>query len=393
MGDLKKSKSKAKEPITIRFKNLKTNGSKSIYLDCYRNGKRVREFLKAYIIPERTAADKEANAETMRLANAVKAQRIVELQNSAHGFSATAGRSRMNLIEYVQKYADKKKEKAGGNERGTYMTYMALIYHLRQYGGEKTTFKQTDKKYCIGFLDYLKSAKSTLHDRLLSGTTQRLYMGMLETVLNAAIADEVTDVNPFKQIKPEDKPKRVKIEISYLTIDEVAILEKTPFVSYPVIRSAFLFSCYTGLRFSDVDGLTWGRLRKSNEGNMQINYVQKKTKKQEYLPIPQKAVGYLPERGEAKDTDKVFKLPTGGYVNLHLKLWAELAGINRRITFHTARHTYATALLSLGAKIETISKNLGHSDIKTTQAHYAAIEDKLQRDAVNLFDRLNGLTK
>jgi len=69
-------------------------------------------------------------------------------------------------------------------------------------------------------------------------------------------------------------------------------------------------------------------------------------------------------------------------------MWAVLAGVKKHLTFHVARHTYATALLSLGAGIETISKNLGHSDMKITQAHYAAIENKLQRAAVNLFDKI-----
>ena len=117
MGDNKKSVvTKAKEPVTIRFKQL-ANGSKSIYLDGCRNGKREREFLKLYIKPERTAADKEDNKETMRLANAVKSQRIVELQNAAHGFSVTAGRSKMNVLEYVKNIAEKKLAKATAEGR------------------------------------------------------------------------------------------------------------------------------------------------------------------------------------------------------------------------------------------------------------------------------------
>ena len=109
MGDKKKSIPKVKEPVKVRFKDL-ANGNKSIYLDSYRNGKRDREFLKLYIIPERTAADKVANEEMLRTANAVKAQRIIELQNSAHGFSATSGRSKMKLIDYANQYAERKKE-------------------------------------------------------------------------------------------------------------------------------------------------------------------------------------------------------------------------------------------------------------------------------------------
>jgi site-specific recombinase XerD len=106
------------------------------------------------------------------------------------------------------------------------------------------------------------------------------------------------------------------------------------------------------------------------------------------LPIPEKAVEFLPKEAWGKNTDHVFYLPSGSYTNLQLKLWAALANIQKHLSFHVARHTYATLLLSLGAGIETISKNLGHSEIKTTQAHYAAIENRLQRAAVNLFDKL-----
>ena len=88
---------------------------------------------------------------------------------------------------------------------------------------------------------------------------------------------------------------------------------------YPDIKNGFLFSCFSGLRFSDVKGLTWGKLQKDNNGNTFINYVQKKTVKQEYLPISKEAVKYLPERAEEKDTDSVFKFPSGGYVNLQLR--------------------------------------------------------------------------
>ena len=386
----KKITSTAKEPIKIRFKKL-ANGNQSIYLDFYREGRREYEFLKLYTIPEKTTADKEANAETLRLANAIKAQKIVELQNNVHGFSVSSGRSKMNVIEYIKKIAEQKQQKAGGGKRTTAMSYLALARQIEDYSGVKTTFKHIDKKYCSGFIEYLKTAQNRNSGLPLNENTQFLYVKKLEAVLNTAITDEVTNLNPFKQIKPENKPKKNKTEIIYLTIDEVRKLEHTECLS-SAVKQAFLFSCYTGLRFSDVHGLTWGKLQIDNNGETFINYVQKKTGKQEYLPIPQKATEFLPERVNAKDADHVFKLPSGGYTNIQLKSWALMAGVKKHLTFHVARHSYATILLSLGAGIETISKNLGHSEIRTTQHHYAAIENKLQREAVSLFDKLSRLT-
>ena len=388
-----KKTSKAKEPIKIRFKML-ANGNQSIYLDYYKDGRREYDFLKLYLVPEKSPLDKSTNAQTLELANAIKAKRIVELQNNAHGFSNGSTRSNVNVIDYIKALAEKKRIKAGGGERTTAMSYLALARHIEAYRGTKTTFKQVDKAFCTGFIEYLKTAKNRnlkrngntpIHENTAVG-----HMKRFESVINAAISDEITNYNPFKQIKPENKIKKRKAEIVYLTIDEVKILKNTP-AFYPLIKQAFLFSCYTGLRFSDVQGLMWGQLQKDNNGGTFINYRQKKTQKQEYLPIPQKAVEFLPERADAKDTDNVFYLPSGGYVNLQLKQWAYVAQIKKHLTFHIARHTYATILLSLGAGIETVSKNLGHSEIKTTQAHYAAIENKLQRAAVNLLDKLNGL--
>ena len=383
--------SKAKEPIKMRVKQL-AGGNQSLYLDFYREGKREYEFLKLYLIPEKTAADKDANAETLRLANAVKAKKIVELQSSIHGFSVGSGRSKINVIEYIKKIAGQKRIKAGGGKRTIAVKYLTLARQIEEYSGAKTTFKHIDKKYCSGFLEYLKSGKNKNYGRNsglpLHENTLFNYMKMFEAVMNAAIADEVTNLNPFKQIKPENKPKRNRTEIVYLTIDEVRTLENTECLN-PVVKQTFLFSCYTGLRFSDVKNLTWGKLQIDNNGGTFINYVQKKTGKQEYLPIPQKATEFLPDRADAKDADRVFNLLSGGYVNFLLKTWAAVAGVKKHLSFHVARHTYATILLSLGAGIESISKNLGHTEIRTTQYHYAAIENKLQREAVNLLDRLS----
>jgi integrase len=390
----KKPTPKVKEPVKIRFKEL-ANGNKSVYLDYYKNGKREYDFLKLYLEPETTPAAKITNAQKLELANAVKAQKIVEVQNNAHGFTNSSTRSKVNVIDYIKALAEKKRIRGGGGTRTTAMHYKALARHIEAYSGTKTTFKQIDKAYCSGFIEYMKTSKN--RNNKLINTNQAInintavgYMKKFETVINAAISEEVIYTNPFKQIKPENKPKKQKSEIIYLTISEVELLEKTDCL-YPIIKQGFLFSCYTGLRFSDVQGLTWEKLQTDNKGRTEINYRQKKTQKQEYLPLHPKAAEFLPARSGAKDTDSVFNLPSGCYTNMQLKAWSALAGLKKHLTFHVARHTYATILLSLGAPIEAISKNLGHSEIKTTQAHYAAIENKLQWAAVDLFDKLKEL--
>jgi integrase len=386
MATKSKEMAKVKEPIRLRVKKL-ANGNQSLYLDFYFGGKRGYEFLKLYLVPETSAANKEANRETLKLANAVKSKKIVELQNNAHGFSVVGVKSKINLVEYVENHAAKKQEQAGGVRRGTHQSYLALAHHLKQYGGDKTNFKEIDKNYCMGFIDYLKTAKSQHNPQknIISGT-QLFYIQKLSAVLYTAVADGIIVANPFLQIKSEERPKQNAREVNYLTIEEVRKLIDTPSF-YTDITNGFLFSCFTGLRFSDVKGLTWGKLQKDSNGKTFIRFTQQKTQKWEILPVSAEAMKFLPERGDAKDGDTVYNLSSNGY-NSVIKTWVKAAGIDKKVSFHVARHTNATLLLSLEVPIETVSKLLGHADIKTTQI-YAKVIDKSKRDAV---DKLDGLT-
>ena len=378
-----KSVSKAKEPIRIRYKQL-ANGNQSIYLDCYRDGKREYEFLKLYIVPEKTAADKAANVETTRIATAAKAKRIVEMQTAAHGFSIAKGRSKVNLAEYIKHLADQR----GSNNEGIHMNYMALRRHLIDYKGDKMTFEQVDKDFCLGFIEHLKKAKCVHKNMILAENTQYGYMKRLATVLNAAKTDEIIDVSPFEKIRPENKLKQKETERVYLTVDELKILHNTECQRVD-IKNAFLFACFCGLRISDVRELTWDKLQKDNNGNMFIKFVAKKTQRNEYLPIREEAIRYLPKKTDGtSDGDLVFTaISHKGYVNLILQQWTFCAGIKKKVTFHTSRHTYATLLLSKGVRLEVVSKLLGHKSIKTTEI-YAKIVDSAKFDAVCVLDGL-----
>jgi integrase len=388
----KRKQQKAKEPIKVRFKQL-ANGNKSIYLDYYMDGSREYEFLKLYLIPEKSHVERAANVETLKLANAIKAKKIVELQNMGHGFSVSSRRSKVNILDYIESIAEGKKNKAVKEGRkgsdSVYFTYMSLHAHIKKYSGNKTTFNQVDKKYCEGFIEYIRTAKNRNNDKvILSENTQVCYIKNFEYILNCAIIDSITNVNPFKHIKPENKPKRRDTDRCFLTENELKMLSQTEYPFLPIMKQAFLFSCYSGLRFSDIKELRWNNLQKENDGNISIYHTQKKTKKHEKLPLVKIAIPYLPTRPDmAKDDDFVFNMPSGCYVNIHLKQWACLAGIKKHLTFHVARHTYATLLLSYDVPIETISGLLGHSDIHITQV-YAKIMDKNKRDAV---DKLNNL--
>jgi integrase len=385
---------KAKEPVKLRFKRL-TNGNQSAYLDIYQDGRRTYEFLKLYLVPELTERDRAANREMKDLATAIKAQRIVELKNAANGFSTSGIKQRACIYDYLQKLSEEKITDKGRDSSG-YKSYQALIWQLKQYSGERTTFKQVNKDFCLQFIEYLKTAKNRVYSAansitftsgLLSQSTQSRYSALFGVALNRAVADGIIPLNPYSQIKRSEKPKQAQSNREYLTIEEIRLLVKTPCVK-PLIKQAFLFSCFSGLRFSDVKALKWGDIQTDNNGQKVIRYTQQKTKKAEYLQLSDEALKYLPERGGATDKDIIYPLSYNGYANSLLKSWAVAAGIPKRVTFHVGRHTNATLLLSLGVPIETVSKLLGHSNIQTTQI-YAKVIDKNKRDAVS---KLDGLT-
>ena len=387
-------KIKAKEPVRLRFKKL-ANGNNSIYLDVYSNGQRNYEFLKIYIIPEHTENDKETNRQMMVLANAIKAQKIVELKNNENGFTNHGIKQKACIYDYIQKLADEK-YKTRPSDSSIYRSYKLLIARLKLFSGDRTTFKQINKEFCIKFIEYLKTSENRVYPKgtsltypsgLISPSSQYHIYTTFKTALSRAVIDGIIQVNPFTQLQKNEIPKKVSGTREYLTIDEVKQLVKTDCIR-PAIKQAFLFSCFSGMRFSDVKVLKWGDIQIDNEGKTLIRFTQQKTKKNEILQISDEAIKFLPERGKAKDKDFIFILPYNGSANVVLRGWACAAGIKKRVTFHVGRHTNATLLLSLGVPIETVSKLLGHSDIQTTQI-YAKVIDKNKRAAVS---KLDGLT-
>ena len=377
-----KEELRIKEPIKLRVKHL-ANGNKSIYLDMYMNGKRKYEFLKLYIIPEYNKSDRVRNSEMLKLANAIKAQRIIELQNQSHGFKINKT-SHIRLTDYIQSVAEKKSE----NEVRKTVLH-AVVYHLRRYNPNDIQLSRIDKDYILGFLDYLKTAKQThtKKEKLLHVNTQVYYYKMLRYCLNYAVSEELISANPMNKIKNEEKPHKHRTEREYLTIDELRKLAQTPFYN-GLLKKAFLFSCFCGLRHSDIIALTWGDIEMDDDGNARLYIIQKKTKEAISLPLSQEAIKQLPKREDAKEDDIIFKkLITLGRTNEILPKWAEQAGIKKHITFHTARHTHATMLLTLGVDLYTVSKLLGHTNIQTTQI-YAKLVDESKKKAIDLIPNI-----
>jgi integrase len=211
----------------------------------------------------------------------------------------------------------------------------------------------------------------------LSQNSAVSYFNKVKATLKQGFVDGYlqTDVNSkVKSIKAEETRR------NYLTLEELNALVKTP-CRNKQMKTVALFSALTGLRFSDIKKLTWGEVEEIEGMGYFLNFIQKKTKGVEVHPIPEQAYHLL---GERKELDKVVfeGLKYSGYINKDLYHWIGLAGITKDITFHCFRHTYATLQLFNGTDLYTVSKMLGHKDLKTTQI-YAKIVDDTKRETVN----------
>ena len=387
---------KLKEPVRIRFKQL-SNGNQSIYLEYYTGdvirkenyvgGKRKYEFLKLYLIPERTREDKAKNEATLALAKAIQSRRIVEVQNDTHGFQNT-NKSRVNLLDYLENIG---KQSAEQGSRNYARTVLNTVRALRLFRGDYIAFRDVDKEFLSEFTDYLRQMpKASKYGALktggrLSNNSVVSYYGTLRTAINRAYKEGIITVNPTKEFDFASKVRQEPSRREYLTIDELKTLINTE-CRHEIVKRAFLFSCLCGLRVSDIRKLRWCDLQRSGR-RVRIEITMQKTKEPLYLPISDEALKWLPERGEANDSDFIFPLTHEGTVNDTLQHWAKVAGITKHISFHVARHTHATMMLTLGADLYTVSKLLGHKNIATTQI-YAKIVDKKKEEAIGLIPNL-----
>lgn len=378
----KKTTPKAKEPVRLRQKAL-SNGNKSLYLDIYRHGQRQYEFLKLYLIPE-TASDptaKERNKQTLIQANTIKAQRVIELTNDEAGVK-NYQRSKMLLTDWLEQYKQLKANKSTALNQQISITQKLL----QQYSDEKITLANANKRFCEGFLHYLQyEYVSDLTNRRLSGHTATNYYRVLNGALNYAVRRELIAKNPMTTIENDQKPKKPESQRVYLTVDEVKKLIETD-CTHPLFKQAFLFSCFCGLRISDVTRLKWENLTTVN-GQLQADIRQKKTDEPIYLPISENAQKWLPKRQNEADNEPIFKGIRNDWCTTIVTRWAKQAGISKHVTFHTARHTFATLELLAGVDLYTTSKLLGHKNISTTQI-YAKIVDQKKVEAVNLLNNL-----
>ncbi len=382
----KKKEIKMKEPVRIREKRL-NDGNVSLYLDMYYMGARKKEGLKLYLVPEVNAAAKLQNRNTLKLAEQIKAERILDIQQHGLVNWENVKKGRMTLSALVEKYTKDENGLTPASMRSKRNAQARVEQYLLYIGKPNLALKEVDKDFCKGFIAFLKTCTFNNGKKTLGSTTCRIFMNRLAAALNMAVREGLIDNNPFKLLDAKEKPQKKSAMREFLTIEELRTLIATP-CRYEIVKKAFLFSCFTGLRYSDMMALKWNEIHKAADGKtLYIEHEQVKTKNMVTIPLSNEALKWMPRK--SKGDERVFHQLriTSTTVEVVLGEWMQEAGIQKHITYHCSRHTAATLLLTLGADLYTVSKILGHRSIRMTEV-YAKIVDKKKIETMNLVSNM-----
>ena len=372
--------------IKVKLREKKISGNRqSLYLDFYpaiphpETGEPTRrEFLGLYLFDKaKNPIDKQHNKETLQLAEQIRQKKENHLNKPEiyTGYEREQlkikEQGELNFVTYFKSLADKRKASNHDN-------WVSAYNYLETFTNGNLKFADLNEKFCNEFKEFLLTTKSNKSRKTtLAKNSAVSYFNKLKATLKQAYKDGYLQSDLNAKIDPI---KQAETRRNFLTIEELNSLVKTE-CNNPLLKRAALFSALTGLRFSDIKNLVWGEIHHSVENGYSIQFTQQKTKGVEVLPISEQAYSLL---GEPKEpTTKVFEgLTYSAYENKHLYQWIGAAGITKDITFHCFRHTFATLQLSKGTDIYTVSKMLGHRELKTTQI-YAKIIDQTKRDAAD----------
>jgi len=353
-----------KSTVKLRVKKL-ADGNGSYYLDWFQNGKRHYEYLKLYtVLSDRpTKAEREANRESLKLAQQIRNQRENQLIAEPQGITPVHKR-KQSVTAYLE---------ANTATKGAKM----MTEHFRQFMGNRDLqIQNLTKEHLQDFSEYLTDN--------LNGNTANAYFSKLRTVLKRAIAEKIVPADILLDV---EAPKKQETIVDYLTTDEISRIAQSDL--NPKVKRVFLFSCFCGMRYSDIKNLTWSNI--TDDFKLQFSQQKTQTSKGKQtsvtlLPMNPQAIALLGER--QADETKVFDVPLQQTCDKALKGIAAKLKIKKTLHFHIARHTFGVILLENDVDIYKVSKLLGHKSVQTTIKHYANITDKGAREAIDSFPEI-----
>ncbi len=280
-------------------------------------------------------------------------------------------------------------------EWGTMKNYMTTQRYVREFlkNHIKTSdipLHQLSYKFIADFEFYLRSYQPTDYHASIGNNTVMKHIERLRKMVNLAIKNEWLERDPFAKFKA----RFIRNDREFLTQEDVDKIESKEFNLFRLdwAKDLFIFSCYTGLAYCDAMNLRPQNISLGIDGEYWIMTSRKKTSQAvrvPLLPVASKLIQKYKGHPRALASGTVFPCLSNQKLNSYLKEIADLCGIEKKLTFHLARHTFATTItLTNGVPIETVSKMLGHSSIRTTQIYAKVVEQKVSQDMANLRNRL-----
>jgi len=313
------------------------------------------------------------------------------LKNALRGI----GTHQNSMMQEFANFLDEKKRSIGIRvSENTFIQYQKGYRHLQTYLQSKLEvsdipFGKVDIAFIEDYVYYLKI------DLQLAPMSVRSFLAPFRTVVRRAFHKGLMRQYPFFGYVHEKEVHRRK----YLSGEELERLMKASLkgTSSNFARNMFLFSCFTGLSYSDLKNLQHSHIQQYIDGSRWIVLHRQKSKVASYIPILPFVEQILNKYSNTKFSGKedcVFKVQTKENFNVQLKKIAKVAKIDKRLTFHMSRHTYATTVcLNNGVPIESLSQMLGHTSIKTTQIYAQVTRTKINEDMTNLERRIEGQYK
>ena len=378
--------------IEIRTRELK-NGNRTIYLDFYDKGRRWYEYPKLYLVPDSSPHAGELNKNAMDRAVAIRAKRLLGETPEDDDKPMKEKDEKILVSAWMEEYARTMHANTGFSS--SYLRHIDTIIrmvndYMAHIKNPRLTMDRIDRDFYRGFLHYM----SDIHEcktsdgktRRLAKSTIHLFQQTMNTMLNQAVRDGIIRCNPYQLLSRDERVSKPSVRRDFLTREELHRLMEVRTLSVTT-KSAFMFCCFTGLRYSDLKQLKWCDIEKTQTGTVIRIAAMKKTEKPVTVPLGTNALAWLPERGDRTPEDNIFDIITCIGCDAALKTMAKRAGINKRVSFHTSRHTFATLTLAATNDIATVSELLGHTSVAMTQV-YAEV---LMEDKVAAVNRLHGI--
>jgi len=385
-------------------KSSKKTGEMPISMRITVNGKRAEISTGKKILPENWSTNSgrvKGNSEEARIVNRhlsslqMKAEKIHDrLQDQEKFISAQVIKNTLlgksvkqhQLMELFKYHNGQIEAEIGrGYAKGTLLRYETAFKHTGDF--VKHHFHQediylSDLKYdfITEFEHYLKSYKQISHNTVVR------YLKLFKKIVLIALKNEWIERDPFVRYRMSMK----EVHKGYLTKEELAAIYHKDIAVERLaqVRDIFLFCCYTGLAYADVRKLTPDHISKGLDGQEWIFVDRTKTGSSSnvpLLPVAKEMLERYSKNPVVLHSGTVLPVISNQKMNAYLKELANVCGINKNITFHMARHTFATTVtLSNGVSIETVSSMLGHKNLKTTQIYAKVVQEKVSQDMMKL---------